>query len=238
MPRLRPDAWRRHAPSAFLLLSLCACRAPAPPPATGSGDVDPSQDQAQVAHCMPTALVSLPLPLDEGFAVAHDHPAQAPAVVDCVFGLFGAGPLKSPAAFDRGYGRVFAHHEEDGTLALASLPRDQVQLFRLGAVGDAHTWLLRVDSGFDFDDRHHDVLFSTARGSGELLDQLLVGGHGIYYRRDYSITAPDRFSIREDTGRGADAGPGYRARYRVGSDGRFMLQAGEVLPPPRVPAPP
>lgn len=216
----------------MVLLALCACGAPAPPPAAQpTGEAANPQD-IRVVHCMPTALVSLPLPLDEGFALMHEHPPATPSVVGCVFGLFGAGPLKSPAAFDRAYGRVFAHHEEDGTLVLDSLPRERVQLFRLGSVGDAHTWLLRVDSGFDLDDRHHDVLFSTSRASGALVDQLLVGGRGIYYRRDYDIAAPDRFAIREDTGRGADAGPGYRARYRVGSDGRFTLEAGEVSPSP------
>ncbi|WP_202842937.1 hypothetical protein [Luteimonas saliphila] len=177
---------------------------------------------------MPTALVSLRLPLDEGLALAHDQVPTSPAVVDCVFSLFGDRPLKSPAAFDRAYGRVFAYHEEDGTLALSALPRDRVQLFRLGATDDANVWLLRVDSGFEMDGVRHDVLFSTDRAGGALVDQLLVGAMGMLYRRDYDIDAVDAFAIREDTGRGEEAGPGYRARYRVEADGRYALVSSDV----------
>ncbi|TYT25296.1 hypothetical protein FZO89_02880 [Luteimonas viscosa] len=178
---------------------------------------------------MPAALVSLRLPLEQGLALAHDQVPTSPAVVDCVFALFGDGPLKSPVAFDRGYGRVFAYHEEDGTLALSSLPRDRVQLFRLGATDDADVWLLRVDSGFEFAGTRHDVLFSTGRASGALVDQLLVGARGLLYRRDYDIDAADAFAITEETGLRDEPGPGYRARYRVESDGRFTLVSGQVL---------
>ncbi|MDH5832581.1 hypothetical protein [Luteimonas kalidii] len=239
MPPAFPVGSRRRTPFLSLLASvalLAACSRPDPPSPpvaepTSAAETDPA------LQCLPNALVSLRLPLEEGLAVAHTQVPTRPEVVDCVFSLFGDGPLKSPAAFDRAYGRVFAYHEEDGTLALASLPRDRVQLFRLGATGGVSVWLLRVDSGFEFDDRHHDVLFSTERTSGALVDQLLVGARGIYYRRDYDIGAPDRFSIREDTGRAAETGPGYRARYRVGSDGRFALESGEVLASAPAPGP-
>lgn len=208
---------------------IAGCSGPSPP----AGPTTPIETapQADAAlQCMPTALVSLRLPLDEGLALAHDQVPTSPAVVDCVFSLLGDRPLKSPAAFDRAYGRVFAYHEEDGTLALSALPRDRVQLFRLGATDDANVWLLRVDSGFEMDGVRHDVLFSTDRAGGALVDQLLVGAMGMLYRRDYDIGAVDTFAIREDTGRGDEAGPGYRARYRVEADGRYALVSSDVVP--------
>lgn len=183
-------------------------------------------------QCMPAALVSLRLPLSEGFALEHDAAPTSRAAIDCVLGLFGKGALKSPAAFDRDYGRVFAYHEEDGTLALASLPRHDMQLFRLGGSGGANVWLLRVRTGIELEGPHYDILFSTAQADGALVDQMLVGAMGTLYRRDYDIDSALAFAIAEDTGREADAGPGYRARYRVDRDGRFSLVSGQVLPPP------
>ncbi len=222
----------RHAwPLALALASLAGCGQPA-----FDGDIAPVPAEpaasVPILRCMPTALVTLKLPLAEGFALEQaGEPANA-STVDCLLSLFGHRPLKSPVAFDRAYARVFAFHEEDGTRALASLPRDALRLFRVGDTGSASTWLLRVDTGMEMEGSRYDVLFTTDRASGALVDQLLVGAMGVMYRRDYDIDAADAFAIREDTGREDTAGPGYRARYRVADDGRFALASGQVLPAP------
>jgi len=221
-----------HALAASIALAFANCAEPTPADADPGAAASPAAANDSVLHCMPTALVSLRLPLGEGLALEHDEVETDARAVDCVLLLFGKGALKSPAAFDRAYGQVFAYHEEDGTLALPSIPRETVQLLRLGEAGDANTWLLRIDSGVELEGSRYDVLFSTGKADGELVDQLLVGAMGVLYRRDYDIDAADAFAIREDTGREASVGPGYRARYRVGADGRFVLVSGQVLPPP------
>lgn len=234
MSEVPPAGLRRpafHALAASIALAFAGCAEPTPAGADASLEASPATTAGPVLHCMPAALVSLRLPLSEGFALAHDGAETGERAVDCVLSQFGSGALKSPAAFDRAYGQVFAYHEEDGTLALPSIPRETVQLFRLGEAGDANTWLLRIDTGAGLEGSRYDVLFSTGKADGKLVDQLLVGAMGVLYRRDYDIDAADAFAIREDTGREASVGPGYRARYRVGPDGRFALVAGQVLPP-------
>ena len=231
-----PDPCRslRHAlPHALALILLTGCGQP-PPASEGDTAFVPAAPVATATtlRCMPTALVTLKLPLSEGFALTQaGEPANA-STVDCLLSLFGNRPLKLPVAFDRAYAPVFAFHEEDGTRTLASLPRDAIHLFRIGDVGGASTWLLRVDTGMEMEGSRYDVLFTTDRASGALADQLLVGAMGVMYRRDYDIDAADAFAIREDTGREDTAGPGYRARYRVTDDGRFALASGQVLPAP------
>jgi|GEM_PF-863597 len=232
MPEVPLAGLRRpplHALAASIALAFAGCAEPSP--ADAAAAASPAAANDPVLHCMPTALVSLRLPLGEGFALEHDEVETDARTVDCVLSLLGNGPLKSPAAFDRAYGQVFAYHEEDGTLALPSIPRETVQLLRLGEVGNANTWLLRIDTGAGLEGSRYDVLLSTGKADGALVDQLLVGAMGMLYRRDYDIDAADAFEIREDTGREASVGPGYRARYRVGPDGRFMLVSGQVLPP-------
>src|SRR5690606_19078325 len=150
-------------------------------------EVEPASVTLQ---CLPTALLPLPLPLTEGFAAAHADAATSPALAECMQSLFGSRTLKSPAAFDRAYGRVFAYHEEGGTLAPATLRHRGLRLFRLGETSDARVWLLRIDTGTELEEEAHlDVLFSTARADGALVDQLLVGAMGLLYRRDYDIEA-------------------------------------------------
>lgn len=214
-----------------MALLLAGCGAEAPVDATREADAPAASVEPRL-QCMPATLVSLRLPLSEGFALAHDATATSRAAIDCVLALFGNGALKSPAAFDRAYGRVFAYHEEDGTLALVSLPPQDMQLFRIGSSGGANVWLLRVHTGVELDGAHYDVLFTTEQATGTLVDQMLVGAMGMLYRRDYDIDSAEAFAISEDTGREAEAGPGYRARYRVGGDGRFSLVSGQLLPPP------
>ena len=204
-------------------------------PATGDSVAPASAAPAAdvpVLRCMPTALVTLELPLAEGLALPQDGDPANASTVDCLLAMFGNRPLKSPIAFDRAYAPVFAFHEEDGTRPLGSLPRDALQLFRIGDVGSASTWLLRTDNGMEMEGSRYDVLFTTERASGALIDQLLVGAMGVMYRRDYDIDAANAFALREDTGREDAAGPGYRARYRVQDDGHFALVSGQVLPPP------
>ena len=183
-------------------------------------------------NCMPGALASLQLPLSEGFALAHSAPPTGAPAARCVLSLFGTRSLKTPVAFDRAYGRVFAYHEEDGMLDLGGLQPSQLQLLRIGSTAQANIWLLRVDAGTELQPAHRDVLLSTARSDGALVDHLLVGSMGILYRRDYDIEAADAFAIQEDTGRGPEVGPGYRARYSIEPDGRFTLASARVLPPP------
>lgn len=224
----------RASSCAIALVLLAACARPSPEDAAASDPAAPAGPAASLPtlRCMPTALVSLRLPIDEGFALEHEGERASAATVDCLLSLFGGDPLKSPVAFDRAYAPVFAFHEEDGTRTLASLPRDAMRLFRLGEAGKAHVWLLRVDTGLEMEGSRYDVVFSTDRDSGALVDQLLVGATGVMYRRDYDLDGADAFAIREDTGREDDAGPGYRARYRVEADGRFALVSGQVLPAP------
>ncbi len=225
---------RNALPHALALALLAGCAQPPPPASDGDAASVPTAPAAPAPalRCMPTALVTLKLPLSEGFALAQaGEPANA-STVDCVLSLFGHRPLKSPVAFDRAYAPVFAFHEEDGTRTLASLPRDALRLFRVGDVGGASTWLLRVDTGMEMEGSRYDALFTTDRAGGALVDQLLVGAMGVMYRRDYDIDAADAFAIREDTGREDTAGPGYRARYRVMDDGRFALVSGQALPAP------
>ncbi|MGY1409035.1 hypothetical protein ACW5EG_05605 [Luteimonas sp. A611] len=223
----RPAATRLACLLATCLLPACADRAPADSATSATTTPTPS-----TLSCMPGALVSLQLPLREGFALAHDDPGTGVAVGRCVLSLFGTRTLKSPAAFDRGYGRVFAYHEEDGTLDLRALSPTQLQLFRVGSTTAADVWLLRTDIGTILEPAHRDVLFTTGRVDGALVDHLLVGSMGILYRRDYDIETADAFAIIEDTGRGAEIGPGYRASYRIGDDGRYSLVSGEVIPVP------
>ncbi|HRN62501.1 MAG TPA: hypothetical protein PLF73_08575 [Luteimonas sp.] len=213
------------------LALLPGCKAPtaADPDVPRPAAAEPVETRLQ---CLPTALVSLPLPLAEGFAVVHADAGTTPAVAECVLSLFGKRALKSPAAFDRAYGRVFAYHEEDGSLAPATLPHSELQLFRLGDTDGANVWLLRIDTGSELEDAHYDVLLSTARADGALVDQLLVGVMGLLYRRDYDIAATDAFAIREETGNAREAGPGYRASYRIEADGRFALVSASVLGAP------
>lgn len=214
---------------ALLLLAGCGRQADgdaaAPAPAATAATMP-------ALRCMPTTLVTLRLPRSEGLALPQEGGPANASTVDCVLSLFGNRPLKSPVAFDRAYAPVFAFHEEDGTRTLASLPREALHLFRLGEVGGASAWLLRVDTGLEMEGSRYDVLFTTDRASGALVDQLLVGAMGVMYRRDYDIDAADAFAIREDTGREDAAGPGYRARYRVTDEGRFVLASGQVLPAP------
>lgn len=209
---------------------LAACTGPATDAAApaDAGTAGP----ARPLGCLPTALVSLDLPLREGFAYAHVAARSDEHVSRCVLSMFGPRTLKSPLAFDRAYRRVFAYHEEDGTTDLRGLAPARLQLFRIGSTPAADVWLLRADTGTELEPAHHDVLFSTRREDGALVDHLLVGAMGLLYRRDYDIDTAQAFAIHENTGRGEEAGPGYRARYRVGDDGRFVLVDGQVLPPP------
>ena len=216
---------------AACLLAACLLVACADPAPAATADADPAAATPTPAlSCLPGALVSLQLPLREGFAFAHDAPPGSDAVARCVLSLFGTRTLKSPLAFDRDYGRVFAYHEEGGTLGVHGLAPDQLQLFRIGSTAAAEVWLLRADIGTPFEPAHLDVLFSSRAKDGALVDQLLVGAMGMQYRRDYDIDTAQAFAIHEDTGRGAIAGPGYRARYRVEDDGRFVLVDADVLP--------
>lgn len=226
---------RPHRASCLALASVLLAACSQPPPGTTAvpEEATTATDSASalpILRCMPTALVTLRLPIEEGFALEHEGGKANAATVDCLLSLFRGGALKSPLAFDRAYASVFAFHEEDGTRTLASLPRDAVRLFRLGEVGQANVWLLRVDTGQQMEGSRYDVVLSTGRDSGALIDQLLVGATGVMYRRDYDLGSAGSFAIREDTGREDDAGPGYRARYRVEPDGRFALVSGQVLP--------
>lgn len=211
------------------LLTTCLLAACADPAPDDAATVAPTPAAPSTLSCMPGTLVTLQLPLPEGFALAHDDPGTSAAARRCVLSLFGTRTLKSPAAFDRAYGKVFAYHEEDGTLDLQALAPAQLQLFRVGATAASEVWLLRMDTGTMLEPAHRDVLFTTARADGTLVDHLLVGSMGLLYRRDYDIESADAFAIAEDTGRGAMLGPGYRARYRVEQDGRFSLVSGEVI---------
>lgn len=226
----RPAATRLACLLATCLLAACADREPGEQATSAAASPTPSTPST--LSCMPGALVTLQLPLREGFALAHDDPGMGAAVGRCVLSLFGTRALKSPAAFDRAYGRVFAYHEEDGALDLRALSAEQLQLFRVGSTGAAEVWLLRIDTGTILEPAHRDVLFTTGHVDGALVDHLLVGSMGILYRRDYDIEAADAFAIVEHTGRGAEIGPGYRARYRVGDDGRYSLVSAEVIPVP------
>jgi len=228
-----PDRCRslHHALTcALALIMLAGCGQPPPASSGNAASVPPMP--ALTLRCMPTALVTLKLPVSEGFALAQAGEAANASTADCLLSLFGNRPLKSPVAFDRAYAPVFAFHEEDGTRTLASLSRNALHLFRVGDVGDASMWLLRVDTGMEMEGSRYDIVFTTDRASGALVDQLLVGATGVLYRRDYDLDDAGSFAIREDTGREAEAGPGYRARYRVEPDGRFALVSGQVLPPP------
>jgi hypothetical protein len=215
--------------AAALAASLIAgCSGPAP--SAESAQAEPPTPAPETLNCMPGALSSLQLPLREGYALAHSGPPTSPPAARCVLALFGTRVLKTPVAFDRAYGRVFAYHEEDGTLSLRGLQPSQLQLLRIGSTAEADVWLLRVDAGTELQPAHRDVLLSTARGDGALVDHLLVGSMGMLYRRDYDIEAVDAFAVQEDTGRGPEIGPGYRANYRIEADGRFVLASSQVLP--------
>jgi len=231
VPTHRRPQHRPWPPAALALALLASCGGPAPADRTIAVEA-PSIEAAastNALQCMPTALVTQQLPLEEGFSLPVVGDAAGTAVVDCLLSLFGDRPLKSPMAFDRDYATVFAFHEEDGTRTLASMARDDMHLSRLGDTAGASVWLLRIDAGTEMEGSRHDVLFSVDRAHGTLVDQLLVGAMGLLYRRDYDIDAADAFSLREDTGRGDAAGPGYRARYRVQDDGRFARVSAQVL---------
>jgi len=227
----RAGARRRLAARLSCLLAtgvLAACSEQAahqPPPSP------PAAPAATVLGCMPGTLASLQLPLREGFALAHGQVRTSEPLARCVLSLFGTRRLKSPLAFDRAYAGVFTFHEEDGTLDLGGLAPAQLQLFRVGATPAAAVWLLRMDVGSELEPAHRDVLFSTSGDGAALVDQLLVGSLGMLYRRDYDIESAHAFAIQEDTGRGPERGPRYRARYRVEDDGRFALVSSRVLPP-------
>src|SRR5690606_39825476 len=92
----RPAATRL---ACLLATCLVACTDQAPGDPAVSATATPTPP---TLSCMPGALVSLQLPLREGFALAHDDPGTGAAVGRCVLSLFGSRTLKSPAAFDRG----------------------------------------------------------------------------------------------------------------------------------------
>lgn len=220
----------RHTVAVLATCLLAAC-------AGDSAGTDAAATSGEAAalprlSCLPGALLSIELPLQEGYAYAHAGPRSGDNVGRCVLSLFGTRTLKSPLAFDRAYGTVFAYHEEDGTLDLRGLTPARLQLFRIGSTAAADVWLVRAEAGTELEPSHHDVLFSTGRQDGALVDHLLVGAKGMLYRRDYDIEAAQGFTIHEETGRGPEAGPGYRGRYRVLDDGRFELVEGRVLPTP------
>ena len=229
MPGVFRAGARPAAATCLLACLLAACSGPATD-AAAPAQTDEAKPLRSLG-CLPTSLVSLELPLREGFAYAHGAPRSDAHVGRCVLSMFGPRTLKSPLAFDRAYRRVFAYHEEDGTTDLRGLAPEGLQLFRIGSTSAADVWLLRADTGTELEPAHHDVLFSTRRDDGVLVDHLLVGAMALLYRRDYDIENTQAFAIREDTGRGAEAGPGYRARYRGGDDGVFALVDGQVLPP-------
>lgn len=227
VPFPRP-AHRIACLASVLVLAACSGAGDPPPPtAAATSSAAPSRP---VLQCMPSAPVPLHLPIEEGLALDHDDLGTPAAAIDCALSLFGDAPLKTPLGFDLAYARVFRFHEEDGTLAPAAIPRANAQLFRLGDAGDADTWLLRLDTGVELEGSRYDVLFSTDRDSGELVDQLLVGARGLMYRRDYDIDGATAFAIREETGRAALAGPSYLARYEVRPDGRFAKLSSQVEP--------
>lgn len=231
MPGVSRAGARPVVARAACLLATCLLAACADPAPRATEDADPVvATPPPTLSCLPGALVSLPLPLREGFAFMHAAPRGSDAVARCVLSLFGTRTLKSPLAFDRTYGRVFAYHEEGGTLDLRTLAPGQLRLFRIGSTAAAEVWLLRADIGTPLEPAHLDVLFSSRREDGALVDHLLVGAMGLLYRRDYDIETAQAFAIHEDTGRGAIAGPGYRARYRIEDDGRFVLVDADVLP--------
>ncbi|MGJ4802239.1 hypothetical protein [Luteimonas sp. SDU82] len=242
VPRTRARRSFITAAPATSLLIACLLAACSDPPSRPEADLAHGAAEAAVDQapprlsCLPAALVSLQLPLREGLAFAHPDPGTSEAVAQCVLSLFGTRTLKSPLAFDRAYGRVFAEHEEGGTLDLRGIAPSQLRLFRIGSTPTVDVWLLRAGTGTELEPAHIDILFSTRRADGALVDQLLVGAIGMLYRRDYDIETARTFAIHEDTGHGAAPGPGYRARYRLDDAGRFALVAGQVLPAPREPA--
>lgn len=226
---IRAGTRSRRATPAACLLAICllgACGERTAPGAAATRDPAPA---AATPGCMPGTLDALPLPLEEGYALARRPAQTGPAPARCVLALFGSRTLKSPLAFDRGYARVFGHHEEDGTASLAGIEPAQLQLYRVGATAGAAVWLLRADIGTELEPAHRDVLFSTDLDGAALLDHLLVGAGGLLYRRDYGIASPQAFTIDEESGRGPEPGPRYRARYRIGEDGRFGLVESDVL---------
>jgi hypothetical protein len=215
---------------AACLLAICLLGACDERIAPGNATTPATAPAPATLGCLPGTLEALPLPLDEGFALALRPSQTGPAPARCVLALFGPRTLKSPLAFDRGYARVFGHHEEDGTASLAGLEPAQLQLYRIGATGAAAVWLVRADIGTELEPAHRDVLFTTDVDGTTLPDHLLVGAGGLLYRRDYGIASPREFTIDEESGRGPEPGPRYRARYRIGEDGRFGLVASEILP--------
>ena len=225
---IRADTRPLRVVPAACLLSICLLGACDERTAPAHATTPASAPAPATLGCLPATLDALPLPLEEGFALAL-RPSQAgPAPARCVLALFGARTLKSPLAFDRAYARVFSHHEEDGTLDLAGLEPAQLQLYRVGAAGGASVWLLRADIGTEFEPAYRDVLFTTDFEGATLVDHLLVGARGLLYRRDYGIASPRGFTIDEESGRGPEPGPRYRARYRIGDDGRFALVDSDI----------
>lgn len=223
--RARPV--RPAAVAALCVLALSGCEPPRPAPAPAA---PPRAALVPALSCMPGARAAIELPLEEG--LGYEHPAEpAPATpADCVLALFGERTLNTPAALDPDYAQVQARHGEDAGLRLSRLPREGLQLLRVGATAQADVWLLRIDGGVAIPGQRHDLLFSTGRPDGHLVDQLLVGARGLFYRRDYDLEAVDAFSVREESGAVGEPGPGYRAGYRIDPSGRLRLEAAQVLP--------
>ena len=145
MPGVFRAGARPAAATCLLACLLAACSGPATDAAAPAqtGEAKPLRSLG----CLPTSLVSLELPLREGFAYAHGAPRSDAHVGRCVLSMFGPRTLKSPLAFDRAYRRVFAYHEEDGTTDLRGLAPEGLQLFRIGSTSAADVWLLRADTG-------------------------------------------------------------------------------------------
>ncbi len=168
-----------------------------------------------------TALppAAMPLPMAQGTMQEPAAGTLDEAGRRCTDALFD-GVISAPLAFDPGYAPVQAFHGEDMALDYGALPKQRVRLWRVSATPAGGVWLLRVDTGAEMEGGRYDILF-TADVAGRPLDRLLVGADGVMYRRDYDLTGPAAFALREDTGREETSGPSYAAAFAIDAQGRI-----------------
>lgn len=197
-----------------LTLALSACQ-PAAPTAT------PSATSEARGNCLLT-LPAAPLTAPSASLYTQDFAAASldDTGLRCIGSIWGDTRFASPAIYDAGYARVQAVHGEDTDLHWSGIGHERVQLLRIAQGAAATTWLLRIDSGRALEGSRYDLIF-TSDARGMLRDHMLVGVEGVRYRRDVDLRSPTQFTVLEHTGREQQAGPDYRAAFRIDDGGRI-----------------
>ena len=209
-----------------LLLLLSACNFSAPPPSPPAA--------APVANT-PNCVANLPVatlnaPLAQVYAQELTAPALDEAAQRCIGTLLGEQAFASPQQHDPAYATAQQAQGEETRIGWNSTPKKQVQWLRIAQGAAASTWLLRIDTGLAPPGARYDLLL-TSDAQGHLRDQMLVGASSSLYRRDMDLRSSNQFSLNQRSASEDQAGPNYRAAFRIDDSGRIALDSSAASTP-------